>query len=82
MKCVGCQHENNPGAKFCEERAAPLARVCANWWSPAFGNRQVLLGVRPSRRPGGALSPTALRRSGSLHSQTPRRTHFHVEGRA
>ncbi len=30
MKCMRCQHENRPGAKFCEECAAPLARVCAN----------------------------------------------------
>ena len=30
MKCASCQHENRPGAKFCEECAAPLARVCAN----------------------------------------------------
>src|SRR5437773_1382923 len=30
MKCSRCQHENRPGAKFCEECAAPLARVCAN----------------------------------------------------
>src|SRR5499427_6750723 len=30
MKCARCQHENHPGAKFCEECAAPLARACAN----------------------------------------------------
>ena len=30
MKCPKCQHENAPGAKFCEECAAPLARACAN----------------------------------------------------
>jgi class 3 adenylate cyclase/tetratricopeptide (TPR) repeat protein len=30
MKCPRCQHENRPGAKFCEECAAPLARTCAN----------------------------------------------------
>jgi len=30
MKCARCQHENRSGAKFCEECAAPLARVCAN----------------------------------------------------
>jgi hypothetical protein len=28
MKCPRCQHENRPGAKFCEECAAPLARAC------------------------------------------------------
>ena len=29
MKCPRCQHENETGAKFCEECAAPLARACA-----------------------------------------------------
>jgi predicted ATPase/class 3 adenylate cyclase len=29
MKCSRCQHENEVGAKFCEECAAPLARTCA-----------------------------------------------------
>src|SRR5262249_894553 len=30
MKCARWQHGNRPGAKFCEECAAPLARACAN----------------------------------------------------
>lgn len=30
MKCARCQHDNRPGAKFCEECAAPLARACTN----------------------------------------------------
>src|SRR5215475_217398 len=30
MKCPRCQHENESGAKFCEECAAPLARKCTN----------------------------------------------------
>jgi class 3 adenylate cyclase len=30
MRCPRCQHDNRSGAKFCEECAAPLARVCAN----------------------------------------------------
>ena len=29
MKCARCQHENEAGAKFCEECAAPLVRACA-----------------------------------------------------
>ena len=29
MQCPRCQHENEAGAKFCEECAAPLARACA-----------------------------------------------------
>jgi class 3 adenylate cyclase/tetratricopeptide (TPR) repeat protein len=28
MKCRKCQHENEAGAKFCEECAAPLLRAC------------------------------------------------------
>src|SRR5262245_27142619 len=34
MTCAHCQHENRPGAKFCEECAAPLARVCTNCGGP------------------------------------------------
>ena len=30
MKCSRCQQENEAGAKFCEECAAPLARTCGN----------------------------------------------------
>ena len=30
MNCPRCQHENRPGAKFCEECAAPLARACVD----------------------------------------------------
>jgi class 3 adenylate cyclase len=29
MTCPRCQHENRPGAKFCEECATPLARTCS-----------------------------------------------------
>ena len=29
MQCPRCQHENEAGAKFCEECATPLARACA-----------------------------------------------------
>jgi class 3 adenylate cyclase len=30
MQCPRCQHENEAGAKFCEECAGPLARACSN----------------------------------------------------
>src|SRR6266540_2557283 len=30
MKCPRCQHENEAGAKFCEECAAPQVRTCEN----------------------------------------------------
>ena len=30
MKCPQCEFENRPLAKFCEECASPLMRICAN----------------------------------------------------
>ena len=30
MICTACKHDNRPGAKFCEECAAPLKRACAD----------------------------------------------------
>ena len=30
MNCPACAHANRPGAKFCEECAAPLPRACAS----------------------------------------------------
>ena len=30
MRCPRCEHENEAGAKFCEECAAPLARTCGH----------------------------------------------------
>jgi class 3 adenylate cyclase len=34
MRCLNCQHENQPFAKFCQECATPLPKVCANCGSP------------------------------------------------
>jgi class 3 adenylate cyclase len=34
MKCPKCRHENEEGAKFCEECAAPLGRACAKCGRP------------------------------------------------
>src|SRR5262249_49098566 len=34
MKCPQCQHDNETGAKFCEECASPLARACAKCSRP------------------------------------------------
>jgi class 3 adenylate cyclase len=34
MKCSKCGHENRTGAKFCEECATSLARVCTNCGAP------------------------------------------------
>ena len=30
MRCARCQHQNEDGARFCEECAAPLAEACAS----------------------------------------------------
>ena len=30
MKCPQCKFDNRPQAKFCEECASPLLRICAN----------------------------------------------------
>ena len=35
MKCPNCLHDNSIEAKFCEQCAAPLARICAHCGSPA-----------------------------------------------
>ncbi|MBA4169803.1 MAG: zinc-ribbon domain-containing protein, partial [Chloroflexi bacterium] len=34
MGCTRCGTENLPGAKFCSECAAPLARVCPSCGTP------------------------------------------------
>src|SRR5262245_41838050 len=34
MTCPRCRHENEAGAKFCEECATPLARACAKCGRP------------------------------------------------
>jgi hypothetical protein len=73
MKCPRCQHENEVGAKFCEECAAPLARSCSNC------GRQVSPTAKfcpECARPNGAGSrksdrgPLCLSRV--LHPQAPR----------
>jgi class 3 adenylate cyclase/tetratricopeptide (TPR) repeat protein len=35
MKCPNCLHENGIEAKFCEQCAAPLTRICGHCGSPA-----------------------------------------------
>jgi class 3 adenylate cyclase/tetratricopeptide (TPR) repeat protein len=34
MKCSNCQHDNSIEAKYCEECATPLARICGDCGSP------------------------------------------------
>src|SRR5499425_2576503 len=51
MKCPKCQHENTVAAKFCEECAAPLPRICDNCGS------QVSLTAKFCPQCGHPLSP-------------------------
>ena len=46
MKCPRCQHENRPGAKFCEECGAQLALACAKCRSWIDSDTQALLDLR------------------------------------
>ena len=63
MKCPRCQHENEAGAKFCEECAAPLAWACAKCGRPLAADRKVLPRVCASHRVvGRAASGSAIRR--------------------
>ncbi len=70
MRCPRCQHENQAGAKFCQECAAPLARMCANCggqlspaakFCPECGNPTELSAAGPSAE-----------RFGSPEAYTPR----------
>jgi len=68
MKCLRCQHENQPGAKFCQECSAPLARVCSNCGS------RLPEGAKFCPECAHAVSPTASTpaRFGSPESYTPK----------
>src|SRR5262245_23923228 len=56
MKCPGCVHDNRPGAKFCEECAAPLARACASCGAPLSPTAKF---CPECAHPTGATGPTA-----------------------
>ena len=60
MHCPACRHENRPGAKFCEECAAPLPRACASCGSELRPTAKFcdecgapVAGSAPSRAQGG-----------------------------
>ena len=42
MQCPRCQHENEAGAKFCEDCAAPLAANVRAVAAATLADRQVL----------------------------------------
>jgi class 3 adenylate cyclase/tetratricopeptide (TPR) repeat protein len=70
MKCSRCQHENEAGAKFCEECAAPLARVCAKCGRSLSPSAKF---CPECAHPAGlATAPPAAQRYDSPQSYTPK----------
>jgi class 3 adenylate cyclase len=69
MTCARCQHENRPGAKFCEECAAPLARVCANCGAPLSVTAKF---CSECAHPAGQDAQTAAQRFGVPEVYTPK----------
>jgi len=71
MKCPKCRHENEEGAKFCEECAAPLGRTCVECGRPLSPTAKFCPGcAHPA-----ALSPDApatTARHSSPESYTPK----------
>jgi class 3 adenylate cyclase/tetratricopeptide (TPR) repeat protein len=70
MKCPRCQHENEAGAKFCEECAAPLARACAACGRPLSPTAKFC--PECAHPTGPAAPPSPGQRFGSPQSYTPR----------
>jgi len=69
MKCPRCQHDNRPGAKFCEECAAPLARVCANCGAQLSPTGKF---CSECAHPAGQAAPSPLPRFGAPEAYTPK----------
>jgi class 3 adenylate cyclase len=70
MQCPRCQHENEAGAKFCEECAAPLARACVKCGRPLSPAAKF---CPECAYPTGLLAaPPLAERFGSPESYTPR----------
>jgi class 3 adenylate cyclase/tetratricopeptide (TPR) repeat protein len=69
MKCARCQHENSPGAKFCEECAASLARVCASCGGPLSATAKF---CSECAHPAGQAGPSAPPGFGVPEAYTPK----------
>jgi class 3 adenylate cyclase/tetratricopeptide (TPR) repeat protein len=69
MKCPRCQHENRPGAKFCEECAAPLARACANCGAQLSATAKF---CSECAHPAGPPAPPSSQRFGAPETYTPK----------
>ena len=69
MKCPRCQHENRPGAKFCEGCAAPLARACVNCGAQLSATAKF---CSECAHPAGSAAPPAPQRFGAPETYTPK----------
>jgi class 3 adenylate cyclase/tetratricopeptide (TPR) repeat protein len=69
MKCPRCQHENRPGAKFCEECAASLARACVNCGAQLSATAKF---CSECAHPAGLAAPPAPQRFGAPETYTPK----------
>ena len=83
MKCSRCQHENEAGAKFCEECAAPLARACAKCGRQLSPTAKFCPECAHPTGLSAAPPPAhAIRLPGVLHPQAPRREDPDLQERA
>jgi class 3 adenylate cyclase/predicted ATPase len=70
MTCPRCRHENEAGAKFCEECAAPLARACAKCGRPLSATAKFC--PECAHPTGPSAAPAPAQRFGSPDSYTPK----------
>jgi class 3 adenylate cyclase/tetratricopeptide (TPR) repeat protein len=69
MKCPRCQHENRPGAKFCEECATPLSRACVNCRAQLSPTAKF---CPECAHPVGGVTPSSAPRFGAPEAYTPK----------
>jgi class 3 adenylate cyclase len=69
MKCPRCQQENRPGARFCEECAAPLARACVNCGAQLSATAKF---CSECAHPAGPAAPPIPRRFAAPDAYTPK----------
>ena len=70
MTCPQCRHENEAGAKFCEECATPLARACAKCGRPLSPTAKFC--PECAHPTGLSAAPPAAQRFDSPESYTPK----------
>jgi class 3 adenylate cyclase/tetratricopeptide (TPR) repeat protein len=70
MTCPRCRHENEAGAKFCEECAAPLARACTKCGRPLSPTAKFC--PECAHPTGSSAAPAPAQRFDSPESYTPK----------